>query len=39
MHYIEAVEFYVLTEKGGAPADLAANWDFFKLPAPASAAR
>jgi raffinose/stachyose/melibiose transport system substrate-binding protein len=38
MHYIEAVEFFALTEKGGAPADLAGNWDFFKLPAPASPA-
>ncbi len=38
MHYIEAVEFFALTEKGGAPADLADNWDFMKLPAPASAA-
>jgi raffinose/stachyose/melibiose transport system substrate-binding protein len=36
MHYIEAVEFFALTEKGGAPADLANNWDFFKLPAPAA---
>ena len=36
MHYLEAVEFFVLTEKGGAPADLANNWGFFKLPAPAS---
>ncbi len=36
MHYIEAVEFQVLTEAGGAPADLAANWDFMKLPAPAT---
>jgi raffinose/stachyose/melibiose transport system substrate-binding protein len=36
MQYIEAVEFFALTEKGGAPADFAANWDFFKLPAPAS---
>jgi raffinose/stachyose/melibiose transport system substrate-binding protein len=36
MHYIEAVEFQVLTEDGGAPADLAANWDFFKLPPPAT---
>ena len=32
MHYIEAVEFFALTEKGGAPADLANNWDFFWLP-------
>lgn len=38
MHLIEAVEFFALTEKGGAPADLAANWDFFKLPPPASPA-
>lgn len=38
MHYLESVEFVALTGKGGAPADLAANWDFFKLPAPASPA-
>jgi len=38
MHYIEAVEFFALTEKGGAPADLANNWDFFKLPPPATPA-
>jgi raffinose/stachyose/melibiose transport system substrate-binding protein len=38
MHYIEAVEFFALTEKGGAPADLANNWDFIKLPPPASPA-
>ena len=38
MHYIEAVEFFAFTEKGGAPADFANNWDFFKLPAPASPA-
>ena len=38
MHYIEAVEYFALTEKGGAPADLANNWDFFKLPPPASPA-
>jgi len=37
MHYIEAVEFFALTEQGGAPADLANNWEFFKLPAPADA--
>ena len=36
MHYIEAVEFQVLTEAGGAPAELAANWDFMKLPPPAT---
>jgi len=38
MHYIEAVEFFALTEKGGAPASLANSWDFVKLPAPASPA-
>ncbi|MEO8470265.1 MAG: extracellular solute-binding protein [Chloroflexota bacterium] len=38
MHYLEAVEFFALTEKGGAPADVANNWDFFKLPAPANPA-
>lgn len=38
MHYLEAVEFFALTEKGGAPTDLANNWGFFKLPAPASPA-
>jgi raffinose/stachyose/melibiose transport system substrate-binding protein len=38
MHYIEAVEFFALTEKGGAPAELASNWDFIKLPPPASPA-
>jgi raffinose/stachyose/melibiose transport system substrate-binding protein len=38
MHYIEAVEFFVLTEKGGAPAELANNWDFIWLPAPAAPA-
>lgn len=37
MHYIEAVEFTVLTEAGGAPAELANNWDFIKLPPPANA--
>jgi raffinose/stachyose/melibiose transport system substrate-binding protein len=36
MHYIEAVEFQVLTEAGGAPAELASNWDFMKLPPPAT---
>ncbi len=38
MHLIESVEFFALTEKGGAPADLANNWSFFKLPVPASPA-
>ena len=37
MQYIEAVEFFAMTEKGQAPADFANNWDFFKLPAPAGA--
>jgi raffinose/stachyose/melibiose transport system substrate-binding protein len=37
MHYIEAVEFQVLTEAGGAPPEIAANWDFIKLPPPADA--
>lgn len=37
MHYIESVEFQVLTTAGGAPAALADNWDFIKLPPPASA--
>jgi raffinose/stachyose/melibiose transport system substrate-binding protein len=32
MHYLESVEFQVLTKEGGAPADLADNWDFFRLP-------
>jgi raffinose/stachyose/melibiose transport system substrate-binding protein len=38
MHYLESVEFQVLTAKGGAPASLADNWDFMRLPAPADAA-
>ncbi len=38
MHYIEAVEYQVLTESGGAPPEIAANWDFIKLPPPADAA-
>jgi raffinose/stachyose/melibiose transport system substrate-binding protein len=37
MHYLESVEFQVLTEKGGAPKALADNWDFMRLPAPADA--
>jgi raffinose/stachyose/melibiose transport system substrate-binding protein len=35
MHYLESLEFFALTEKGGAPKALADNWDFFRLP-PAS---
>jgi raffinose/stachyose/melibiose transport system substrate-binding protein len=38
MHYLEAVEFSVLTKAGGAPDEIANNWGFMKLPAPASAA-
>jgi raffinose/stachyose/melibiose transport system substrate-binding protein len=38
MHYIEAVEFQVLTAAGGAPVAIADNWDFIKLPPPANAA-
>jgi raffinose/stachyose/melibiose transport system substrate-binding protein len=35
MHYLESLEFSVLTAKGGAPAALADNWDFMRLPAAA----
>ena len=35
MHYLESVEFKVLTKDGGAPASTADNWSFFQLP-PAS---
>ena len=38
MHYLESVEFSVLTEKGGASQQLADNWGFFRLPAPSGAA-
>lgn len=38
MHYLESVEFQVLTAKGGAPKSLADNWDFMRLPAPQGAA-
>lgn len=38
MHYLESVEFQVLTTKGGAPKELAENWDFMRLPAPQDAA-
>ena len=38
MHFLESVEFSVLTAKGGAPKALADNWDFFRLPAPQGAA-
>ena len=33
MHYLESLEFQALTAKGGAPKQLADNWDFFRLPA------
>ena len=35
MHYLESVEFSVLTEKGGASKQLADHWGFFRLPAAA----
>jgi raffinose/stachyose/melibiose transport system substrate-binding protein len=37
MHYLELVEFPVLTVKGGAPKAIADNWSFFRLPAPSGA--
>ena len=38
MQFIESVEFPVLTADGGAPADVAENWGFFRLPPAAGAA-
>jgi raffinose/stachyose/melibiose transport system substrate-binding protein len=38
MHYLELLEFPAITTKGGATKDVAANWDFFRLPAPSDAA-
>ena len=38
MQYVESVEFPVFTEKGKAPADIANNWAFFKMPVPSGAA-
>ena len=38
MHYLESVEFSVLTTAGGAPKQVADNWSFERLPAPAGAA-
>ena len=35
MHYLESVEFSVLTQKGGASKQVADNWGFFRLPAAA----
>jgi raffinose/stachyose/melibiose transport system substrate-binding protein len=36
--YIESFEFSLLTEKGGAPAEFANNWDFFQFPTVTGAA-
>jgi raffinose/stachyose/melibiose transport system substrate-binding protein len=38
MQYIESVEFRVLTADGGAPAAIADDWSFFRLPPAADAA-
>jgi raffinose/stachyose/melibiose transport system substrate-binding protein len=38
MHYLELVEFPVLTAKGGASKAVAHSWGFFRLPAPSGAA-
>ena len=38
MHYLESVEFSVLTQKGGASKQLADSWSFFRLPAPSGSA-
>ena len=35
MHYLESVEFSVLTQKGGASKQVADHWGFFRLPAAA----
>lgn len=37
MHYLELLEFPVLTTKGGATKAVANSWDFFRLPVPANA--
>jgi raffinose/stachyose/melibiose transport system substrate-binding protein len=37
MHYLESLEFPVLTTKKGAPKAVADDWGFFRLPAPANA--
>jgi raffinose/stachyose/melibiose transport system substrate-binding protein len=37
MHYLELVEFPVLTVKGGASKAVAENWGFFRLPSPSGA--
>ncbi len=33
MQYMESLEFFVLTKEGGAPAAIADDWGFFRLPA------
>jgi raffinose/stachyose/melibiose transport system substrate-binding protein len=38
MQYMESVEFKVLTADGGAPADIADDWSFFRLPPPSDSA-
>jgi raffinose/stachyose/melibiose transport system substrate-binding protein len=38
MQYIESLEFQVLTAAGGAPEDIASDWNFFRLPPAADAA-
>jgi raffinose/stachyose/melibiose transport system substrate-binding protein len=35
MHFLESLEFKVLTKAGGAPASTANSWGFFRLPAAA----
>ena len=37
MQYVESAEFSVFTTQGGASADIANNWSFFKMPFPAGA--
>ena len=37
MQYVESAEFSVFTTQGKAPAEIAANWDFFKMPPVAGA--
>lgn len=38
MQFVESVEFPVFTADGGAPAEIADNWSFFRLPSPSAAA-
>ncbi len=38
MHYLESVEFKVLTAEGGASKQIADSWEFMRLPAPSGAA-